>query len=175
MAQMVKNLPAVRETRVQSLSQESPLEKRKAIYSSILPWRIPWTETTYSLWGCKESAAFKISSLSWFSAVWVWCAWCAVLSVCMLCVCVAIHTCFSCSELANRNLSKVLESSQLLPRPRFLLCHCLSYSNDYIYVSCRSQIFYCIFCCFYSCISVDIISIACKCIDLFLPLCPGCF
>ena len=43
-AQMVKNLPAMQETRVQSLGQEDPLEKGMAIHSSILAWRIPWTE-----------------------------------------------------------------------------------------------------------------------------------
>ena len=43
-AQMVKNLPAMQETWVQSLGQEDPLEKGKAIHSSILAWRIPWTE-----------------------------------------------------------------------------------------------------------------------------------
>ena len=43
-AQMVKNLPAVWETRVQSLDQEDPLEKGMATHSSILAWRIPWTE-----------------------------------------------------------------------------------------------------------------------------------
>ena len=43
-AQMVKNLPAVQETWVQSLGQEDALEKGKATYSSILAWRIPWTE-----------------------------------------------------------------------------------------------------------------------------------
>ena len=42
--QMVKNLPALRETRVQSLGQEDPLEKKTATHSSILAWRIPWTE-----------------------------------------------------------------------------------------------------------------------------------
>ena len=41
MAQMVKNLPA---TQVQSLGQEDPLEKEVATHSSILAWRIPWTE-----------------------------------------------------------------------------------------------------------------------------------
>ena len=41
---MVKNLPAMRETWVQSLGQEDPLEKEMATYSSILAWRIPWTE-----------------------------------------------------------------------------------------------------------------------------------
>ena len=44
MAQTVKNLPAVRETQVQSLDWEDPLEKGMAVHSSILAWRIPWTE-----------------------------------------------------------------------------------------------------------------------------------
>ena len=43
-AQMVKNLPAVQETWVQSLGWEDPLEKEMATHSSILAWRIPWTE-----------------------------------------------------------------------------------------------------------------------------------
>ena len=41
---MLKNLPAMQETRVQSLGQEDPLEKRMAIHSNILAWRNPWTE-----------------------------------------------------------------------------------------------------------------------------------
>ena len=44
MAQTVKNLPAMQETWVRSLGWEDPLEKGKATYSSILAWRIPWTE-----------------------------------------------------------------------------------------------------------------------------------
>ena len=44
LAQMVKNLLAMQETRVRSLGQEDPLEKGMAIHSSILAWRIPWTE-----------------------------------------------------------------------------------------------------------------------------------
>ena len=44
MAQAVKNLPAMQETQVQSLGQEDPLEKEIATHSSILVWRIPWTE-----------------------------------------------------------------------------------------------------------------------------------
>ena len=43
-AQLVKNLPAMQETWVPSLSWEDPLEKEKATHSSILAWRIPWTE-----------------------------------------------------------------------------------------------------------------------------------
>ena len=44
MTQTVKNLPAMRETWVQSLGWEDPLEKVKTTHSSILAWRIPWTE-----------------------------------------------------------------------------------------------------------------------------------
>ena len=44
MAQKVKNLPAMQETWVLSLSQEEPLEKGMATLSSILAWEIPWTE-----------------------------------------------------------------------------------------------------------------------------------
>ena len=43
-AQMVKNLPAMQETWVQSLGWEDPLEEGMATHSSILDWRIPWTE-----------------------------------------------------------------------------------------------------------------------------------
>ena len=43
-AQIVKNLPAMQEAWVQSLSQEDPLEKEMATHSSILAWRIPCTE-----------------------------------------------------------------------------------------------------------------------------------
>ena len=41
---MVKNLPAIQETRVQSLGREDPLEKAMATHSKILAWRIPWIE-----------------------------------------------------------------------------------------------------------------------------------
>ena len=41
---MIKNLPAMRETWVQSLGREDPLEKGMATHASILAWRIPWTE-----------------------------------------------------------------------------------------------------------------------------------
>ena len=43
-AQTVKNPPAMQETQVQSLGREDPLEKEMATHSSILAWRIPWTE-----------------------------------------------------------------------------------------------------------------------------------
>ena len=57
-AQMVKHLPAMRETWVQSLGREDPLDKEMATHSSILAWKILWTEEPgrlYSPWGCKES------------------------------------------------------------------------------------------------------------------------
>ena len=57
MAQVVKNLPVMWETRVQSLGLEDPLEKEMATHSGILAWRIPWTEEPgrlYSPWGHKE-------------------------------------------------------------------------------------------------------------------------
>jgi len=43
-AEMVKHLPAMRETWVRSLGREDPLEKEMAIHSSTLDWKIPWTE-----------------------------------------------------------------------------------------------------------------------------------
>ena len=53
---MVKNLPAMQESQVQSLGQEDPLEKGMATHSGILARRIPWTgePAGYSPWGCKE-------------------------------------------------------------------------------------------------------------------------
>ena len=44
MAQRLKRLPAMRETGVQSLGREDPLEKEMVTHSSILAWRIPWME-----------------------------------------------------------------------------------------------------------------------------------
>ena len=46
---MVKNLPAIQETHVQSLSREDPLEKGMATHSSILAWEIPWIEELHGL------------------------------------------------------------------------------------------------------------------------------
>ena len=58
MTQMVKNLPAVQETQVQSLGQEDPLEEGMAAHFSILAWRIPWTEESdglHTVHGAAES------------------------------------------------------------------------------------------------------------------------
>ena len=48
-AQMVKRLPTMRETQVQSLGREDLLEQEMATYSSILAWKAPWTEKPGSL------------------------------------------------------------------------------------------------------------------------------
>ena len=54
-AQMVENLPAMQETRVQFLGQEDPLDKGMATQSSVLAWEIPWTEEPGGL----QSMEFK--------------------------------------------------------------------------------------------------------------------
>ena len=54
---MVKNLPAMQETWVQSLGWEDPLEKGMATHSSILAWRIPWTE---EFGGLQSTGAQKV-------------------------------------------------------------------------------------------------------------------
>ena len=46
---MVKSPPAMQETWVRSLGREDPLEKGRATHSSILAWKIPWTEEPYGL------------------------------------------------------------------------------------------------------------------------------
>ena len=52
--QMVENPSATQETQVQTLSWEDPLDKGMATHSSILAWRIPWTEKPGRPWGGKE-------------------------------------------------------------------------------------------------------------------------
>ena len=47
--QRVKNLPAMQETQVQSLGREDPLEKGMTTHSSILAWRVPWSEESGGL------------------------------------------------------------------------------------------------------------------------------
>ena len=69
MAQTVKNLPAVLETQIQSLGREDALEKRMATHSSILTWRIPWTEELgglYSPYWLKELDTTERLTLSAF-------------------------------------------------------------------------------------------------------------
>ena len=71
-AQLVKNLPAMRETWVWLLGWEEPLEKGMAMHSNILTWRIPWTEEPSRPWDCKQSDTTEQLTLrigSWLSKV----------------------------------------------------------------------------------------------------------
>ena len=62
-AQMVKRVPTMWETQVQSLGQEDPLEKEMATHSNILAWKIPWTEGPGSLPSMGSQEPFAINSL----------------------------------------------------------------------------------------------------------------
>ena len=66
-AQLVKNLSAVQETRIQSLGWEDPLEKEMPTHSSILAWKISWTEELEgcSPWGRKESGLTELLTLTY--------------------------------------------------------------------------------------------------------------
>ena len=68
MAQRVKNLPAMQETQetqVWSLEQEDPLEKETATHSSILAWKIPWTEEPGGLQSMGSQSQTRLSSQHW--------------------------------------------------------------------------------------------------------------
>ena len=79
-AQLVKNLPAIQETWVWSLGQEDALEKGMATHSSILAWRIPWTEepSRPQSWNHREPDTTEQLTLSWFAGYpfltrdWTW-------------------------------------------------------------------------------------------------------
>ena len=58
---MVKNLPAVQETKIQSLCQEDLLEKGMATHTSILAWRIPWTEKPGGLQSMELQSQTRLS------------------------------------------------------------------------------------------------------------------
>ena len=61
MAQTVKNLPTKGETQVQSVGQEDPLEKGMATHSSVLAWRIPWTEKPGGLQSMGSQSRTRLS------------------------------------------------------------------------------------------------------------------
>ena len=58
-AQTVKHLPAMHETRVRSLGQEDPLEKEMASHSSTLAWKIPWTEEPGKFHGWRSLVGYS--------------------------------------------------------------------------------------------------------------------
>ena len=59
--QLVKNLPAVEESQVQSPGREDPLEKEMAAHSSILAWKIPWTEEPGGLQSMRSQESARLS------------------------------------------------------------------------------------------------------------------
>ena len=70
MAQRLKHLPPMRETQVQSLGREDPLEKEMVTHSSILAWRIPWTENPMdreAWWATVHGVAKSRTQLSDFT------------------------------------------------------------------------------------------------------------
>ena len=70
MAQRLKCLPAVHETWVQSLGQEDPLEKEMATHSSILAWRIPWTEEPGGLQSTGSQSRTQLSDFTFTFRTW---------------------------------------------------------------------------------------------------------
>ena len=87
MAQLVKNPPAMWETRVRSLGWEDPLEKGKATHSSILAWRIPWTMLPR---GRKESDTTERLSLPFTSYEYT-----------TLCLSILLLSCFHLLAIVN--------------------------------------------------------------------------
>ena len=70
MAQTVKNPPAMQETWVRSLGQEEPLEEGMAMHSSMLAWRIPWTEEPGGLLRVLKSRA-QLKQLSMHAYIYI--------------------------------------------------------------------------------------------------------
>ena len=68
-AQMVKRVPAMRETWVQSLGREDPLEKKMATHSSILAWKIPWTEEPSRLQSMRSQSRTLLSNFTFFKHI----------------------------------------------------------------------------------------------------------
>ena len=64
-AQMVRSLPAMRETWVQSLRQEDTLEKEISIHSSIVAWKIPWTEEPCRLQSMGSQSRTRLSNFTY--------------------------------------------------------------------------------------------------------------
>jgi len=87
MAQMVKNLPAMQETRVQAPRGENPLEKGMATHSSIPAWRIPWTEEPVQSMGSQSQTQRTDTKSDCSHSVNTY-----IYIYSRLCTCVDIHT-----------------------------------------------------------------------------------
>ena len=122
-AQMVKNPPAMQETQVWSLGQEDPLEKGMATHSSILIWRIPWTEEP----GRQQSMGSQ--SQTWLSTGH-WVEFSVLYSRFLLVICF-IHT----------SVYMSIQISKFIPPPplstflhHFKLCICYIILYDFVYM-----------------------------------------
>ena len=99
-AQTVKNLPSMQETRVRSLGQEDPLANRMATHSSIFAWRIPWTEEPGGLQsmgsqrvGLIEWPTFTLKVPYWLLSSMIWTLSCLSLVLSSLDTCCKIRLC----------------------------------------------------------------------------------
>ena len=72
LSQEVKNLPAVQETQVRFLSREDPLEKEMATHSSVLAWRIPWTEEPGRLQSMGSQRVGHNWATNTFTLTWIY-------------------------------------------------------------------------------------------------------
>ena len=117
--QMVKNIPAMQETKLWPLGREDPLEKGMATHSGILAWRIPWTEEPGGLWfmgsqRVRHNWVTKIFILicSWdFNMEWV----------------LVLTECYSMSTTKKKKLIQLGWALSLLAVPRFRVWFSMKY------------------------------------------------
>ena len=99
MAQRLKHLPGMRETQVQSLGREDPLEKEMATHSSTLAWRIPWREEPG---GLQSTGSQRVGH-----------DWATSLTHIYMCVCVCLSVCLSVNNRKTIKIyTKILRNSQ---------------------------------------------------------------
>ena len=113
MAQSVKRLPAMQETWVQSLGWEDPLEKEMATHSSILAWRIPWTEEPGGLQSMVSQRVrhdWVTNTFTFFLSSWVT----YLIGGCIVCVS-SLHSWNRHRSQSKREMSTLLMGSMLSP------------------------------------------------------------
>ena len=104
---MVKSLPVIQETRVQSLDRKYPLEKEMATHSSFLAWRIPWTEEPGGPWSPDYSQFSSVQLLSWVQRLVTPCT-----AACQA----------SLSITSSRSLLKLMSVESVMPSNHLILC-----------------------------------------------------
>ena len=104
---MVKSLPVIQETRVQSLDRKYPLEKEMATHSSFLAWRIPWTEEPGGPRSPDYSQFSSVQLLSWVQRLVTPCT-----AACQA----------SLSITSSRSLLKLMSVESVMPSNHLILC-----------------------------------------------------